>query len=200
MKRLGPVMRIRQQGVVLLVTLVALAIMLLGALALIRSTDASSLIAGNIAFQRDLTNNAERAAAAALASFDVDGALYATAAPYTSLQSANYSATILPTSAGNRGIPDALLDDSKFALVGSSANDIVDADSKITIRYLIDRMCSQTGPVSAGGCALNTQASDKGGTGWLRKAGGGFQPVYRISVRVTGPRNTQAFVQTTLAN
>ena len=190
----------RQRGVVLLVTLIALVIMLIGGLALIRSSDTALVIAGNLAFKRDLTNQAERAAAMAIAAFEPDGALYSTADTYASMTSANYSATILPTASNNRGIPDALLDDSLFATYGVSGNDIVDASANVTIRYLIDRMCSAAGPADATTCALSTQASDKGGTGWLRKAGGGFQPVYRVSIRVTGPRNTQAFVQTTLAN
>lgn len=189
-----------QRGVVLLVTLIALVIVLVGGLALMRTVDTASVIAGNIAFKRDLTNNAERAAAAALAAFAAGGPLNAPAAPYASLVSANYSATILPTSSASRGIPDVLLDDSQFAAVGSAANDIVDASSALTIRYVIDRMCSTAGPADASTCVLSTQASDKGGTGWLRKAGGGFQPVYRVSIRVSGPRNTQAFIQTTLAN
>ena len=39
---------------------------------------------------------------------------------------------------------------------------------------------------------------DKGGSSFLKKAGGGLRPVYRISVRVTGPRNTQAYLQGTV--
>ena len=122
------------------------------------------------------------------------------ATTYSNLQSANYSATTLTTSASSRGVPDALLNDSLFTSVGSSSNDITDTTSGVTIRYVIDRMCSQTGAASAATCVLNAQNSDKGGTSWLRKAGGAFQPVYRLSIRVSGPRNTQAFVQTTLAN
>ena len=35
------------------------------------------------------------------------------------------------------------------------------------------------------------------GTNWLRIPGGASRPVYRISVRVTGPHNVQAYYQST---
>ena len=41
-------------------------------------------------------------------------------------------------------------------------------------------------------------AADASGSSFLKKAGGGTRPVYRISVRVTGPRNTQAYLQNTV--
>ena len=50
-----------QQGVVMLFGLIALAIMLIGAAAMVRSMNASLFNAGNLGFKRDLTNQAERA-------------------------------------------------------------------------------------------------------------------------------------------
>jgi hypothetical protein len=55
-----------QHGVVLLYGLIVLAIMLIGAAAMVRSMNTSLVNAGNIGFKRDLTNQAERAAATAL--------------------------------------------------------------------------------------------------------------------------------------
>ena len=51
----------KQSGFVMIVTLLALVIMLLASVALIRSTDTNLVIAGNMAFKRDLINQAERA-------------------------------------------------------------------------------------------------------------------------------------------
>ncbi len=195
-----------QSGVVLLVTLIALVIVLVGALALMRSADTSDVIAGNIAFKRDMTNNAERGAAAAIAQFSGSGLLATAASTYNSNVAANYSATILSTSSNNRGIPDALLNDSLFSTYGSTSNDLTDANSGlsvasgVTIRYIIDRMCSQTGAPTQQTCVLNTSTQDTSGNANRGITPGSYQSVYRISIRVEGPRNTQAFVQTTLGD
>ena len=50
-----------QNGVILLVTLLALVIMMLASLALVRSTDTNLILAGNYAFKRDVVNQAEQA-------------------------------------------------------------------------------------------------------------------------------------------
>ena len=44
-----------------------------------------------------------------------------------------------------------------------------------------------------------TAEGDKGGSNHMKKPVGESRPVYRISVRVTGPRGTQAFLQSTLS-
>jgi type IV pilus assembly protein PilX len=51
----------KQNGVILLVTLLALVIIMLSSLALVRSTDTNMILAGNYAFKRDVVNQAERA-------------------------------------------------------------------------------------------------------------------------------------------
>jgi hypothetical protein len=171
-----------QQGVVLLYSLVVLTIMLIGAAAMLRSMNTSLITAGNIGFKRDLTNQASSSTAS------------------------NYSATILATNA--QGLPNALLDDAAFGTVGVSTNDIAVADQGVTIRWVVDRLCTATGnadasrctmandPLPAGGSGsdlINAVDSTSGGAGALQR-----RVVYRLSVRVTGPRATQAFFQSTL--
>jgi type IV pilus assembly protein PilX len=192
-------LRIQQHGIATLITLFALVIMIIAALALMRSSDTSAVIAGNIAFRRDLTNEAQRVIPVVNALFTT-GALSGgplAAARTTDLPTSNYWAqnqTKNPSN-NNQGLPDALLDDSLFA--GAAANDIVDATSQITIRYIIDRMCNGQGVATDQTCVASTVTTDSGGTAGIAKAGGAFLPAYRISIRISGPRNTQAFVQAT---
>lgn len=190
-----------QQGVVLPVTLISLIIMLIASVALIRSTDNSLLSAGHISFKRDIINQAERAIPEIRNRFILNtGALNSVSNREKNLLTSNYYASIQPTNAN--GIPNVLLDtadfDGKF-----SANNIVDSSAGITIRYLIDRMCLKDGEVDISNCSIVSSTTDTGGDamqlGNEGKASGVDVPVYRISIRVTGPRNTEAFIQSTFS-
>jgi Tfp pilus assembly protein PilX len=193
----------RQSGVVLLFALVLLVILLLASIALVRSSVNSTLAAGNIGFKRDLQMQAGRGIQAAENEFK-SGALANAATLNSDLASANYSSSMLPS--GPNGIPNMLLDDSSWTMTGSDLSDsttpITDPTTHktvttgITIRYVIDRLCTSSGVITdPSQCVISQLGQDKGGTAWLKKAGGTPQPVYRITVRVLGPHNTQTFVQ-----
>ncbi len=194
-----------QQGVILLYGLLALAVMLIGAAAMVRSMNTSLLNAGNIGFKRDLTNQTERAAADALARLQT-GALATVTARESHSTNNNYSATILPTNA--QGLPTALFSDAAFASVGVSGNDILVPGQAITLRWVIDRLCTATGTADASRCTMANDPVPVGGSGSdlinaIDTTSGGAgalqrRAIYRLSVRVTGPRSTQAFFQTTL--
>ena len=60
--------------------------------------------------------------------------------------------------------------------------------------YLIERMCTAAGDALVGTCIVNGRAQTggtipRGGVAQL------FPPMYRITARVTGPRNTVSYVQ-----
>jgi len=188
--------RRQQRGLILLVTLLAMVILLISAVALIRSFDTSLLLSGNLAFKRDLVNEGERGMAAAIALFN-SGALATDSSRAADVPASNYSASILAVNA--RGIPLVLVNDSTFASKGMSATDITDSSTGVKIRTVIDRQCAAAGSFDATTCVYVPGSSDAGGTNWLKKAGAEYVPVYRISVRVSGPRNTQVFLQTTLS-
>ena len=69
MKRLQFNSAARQQGVVLIFSLIVLLILAIGAVAVLRSTDSSLLSAGNLAFHKDLVNQAEQAVANVMTEF-----------------------------------------------------------------------------------------------------------------------------------
>lgn len=186
------------RGVALVITLIALVVLLIGAAAMLRALDTSTALAGNLAFRRDLTNQGERAIAEVRKQL-LSGGLSNPAALEAGLPGANYVATRLP--ANDNGVPLVLLDDGAFSAAGmSAANDLVDAQAHITMRYVIDRLCAAAGPFDETSCVAAPTTGDAGGTDWLRKPDGEAGPVYRVTVRINGPRATQAFLQTTFAN
>jgi len=183
----------RQRGVVMAITLIALALLLIGAAAMLRTVDTSGILAGNLAFRRDLANRSEGAAAVARAAL-VSGALSTEAARTANLPQANYSATKLDAPGG---VPTVLVDDSAYAAAGYAAT----SADKITLRWVIDRQCaSGTAAFSTAACESVSSSGDAGGSSWLRKPNGASRPVYRISIRVTGPRDTEAYFQSTFAD
>jgi type IV pilus assembly protein PilX len=194
-----------QQGAIMIITLIGLSLLMLSALALIRSFDTSLSMAGNLSFKRDLVNQGERGMAKAIALFNV-GALSTTAARENDSLANNYSAIML--NADSHGIPLALINSVSFSGLNiNSVNktftgaDVSDAAKGITLRYVIDRLCKNAGPASSTDtCVGFNQTLSPGGTILLaeKKVGQEFQPVYRISVRATGPRNTQVYLQTTI--
>jgi len=184
----------QQRGVVLVVTMIALLLLLVGAAAMLRSVDTSSVLVGNLSFRRDLTNRGEQAIVAARKAL-VNGALSAETTRNANLASAYYSAVKFEN--GSSGIPKVLISDSAFTSAGMTVADISDDD--VVVRYVIDRQCTAAGEFDTRTCEVVALSGDDSGSNWLRKPGGVSRPLYRISVRVTGPRNTQAYFQTTFS-
>jgi type IV pilus assembly protein PilX len=207
----------RQRGVVLLFSLIALVVLLIAAVALMRSFNTSMFMSGNIAFKRDLQNQGERAIDQVLTSyFRAGGPLDNDAARSADLPTSNYSAVMLPTNL--QGIPnDLVLSDYAFAAKWKLP-DIAATGQGVTVRYLIDRMSTVAGSCAALGpsvCVMAGNNAPKGTSSSQIKsasralpiggAGGAGAPkavitgtaVYRLTVRVLGPRDTQAFFQST---
>ncbi|WP_140629050.1 pilus assembly PilX family protein [Methylibium rhizosphaerae] len=184
-----------QAGVALIIVLIALTILLISAVALVRSLDTSMLQAGNLAFKRDLKNEAERGVQVAVKLLST-GELAAESARNSDARTHNYSASRLPSS--DQGIPMVLLDDALFDTAGMRAADISDEDTGVTVRYVIDRQCLGAGDMSTTACATVSGKSDEAHDSRFRQVKAQVRPVYRISVRAVGPRNTQVFIQTTV--
>lgn len=200
-----PLAAARQRGVTLLFGLIALAIMMIGAAAMVRSMNTSLMIAGNLGFKRDLTNQAERATATVMALMNT-GDLKTEVTRQDDAVARNYSANILATNA--QGIPNALVDDGTFSTFGATGNDINVVDQGVVLRYLVDRLCVNTGVADGSHCTMSEVGAPSGGSASTApkaddsaaQGGGGVLPkqaVYRLSIRVSGPRNTQAYFQTT---
>lgn len=201
--------RAGQRGVVMIVTLVVLVVLLVGAVALLRSSDSASVLAGQVGFRRDMKNQAERAIAMAINSLK-EGSLASAASRLSSEAAANYSAAQLDTDTAT-GLPTLLLgSDSDFEAAGytvaisDAKSSGANAESGVTVRYLIDRQCPSAGAVDETTCSrTNVLRQYNGQDSNAHMASTAFRStqhtVYRISVRVDGPRGTQAFFQSAVA-
>jgi Tfp pilus assembly protein PilX len=198
MRRAPQKLQYRQRGVALFIAMVALVVLLLASVALIRSTDTALLIAGNIASKRDLTNEGEQAIAAALAQFTTVGAVLATPANRNSNQGGvNYSAVMLPSTP--QGIPNVLYDAAAFSSIYTGTVTSA-AGSGVSYLYVIDRMCSKSGPPQPRYCMVGLGGGDRSQTDFLPRLETNLSGVvYRITVRVTDPKSTQSFLQTTFS-
>lgn len=194
----------RQRGVVLIFALIALVILLIGAAAMMNSLNASLFNAGNYGFKRDLTNQGERALNTVIGLIST-GALGTEAARQVDNNGANYRAALLASDA--QGIPAVLLlSDAAFAASGFTAAPIVvndqGLDMGVTVRYVIDRMCVAAGAVDKNSCTTAGNLAPSGGTpnasGKVEDSALPLQAVYRVTIRVSGPRNTQSFFQATI--
>jgi type IV pilus assembly protein PilX len=194
MNRLRFAPTVRQRGVVLIFSLLVLLILAIGAVAVLRSVNSSLLSAGNLAFHRDLVNQGEQAVSTVMTEFRTNGAPL-NGATTADLPAANYVSTALPTNP--QGVPLVLLDNAAFAAVGAAANIIPGATPDVTIRYVIDRLCTNTGTASSPNCVQSTGLPTGGTANHNTALAPPSATVYRISVRVDGPRFTQAFLQTT---
>lgn len=184
-----------QRGVALVYGMIAIAVMMISAAALMRAMDTSSSLAGSAGFRRDLVNATDRGIVVGRDQFTnaASGQLYTTTSRNASVPTANYSATALANNPN--GIPLALIDDNQFNLVGKPLEDIPVAGG-LTIRYVIDRLCTSAGAPSLTTCVPYTRIGDTKGSVRIQRAGTTDSWVYRLSVRVIGPKNSMTFVQT----
>jgi hypothetical protein len=190
-------------------TLIALVLMLIAVAAVVRSVDTSTGIVGNLAFRRDLTNRAELAIAQAKAALNSGGAAHAETARRADIVAAHYSATRLASPAGGIGVPAVLVSNSAYDAAGYScmsgagvalSNCSTPGADGIVIRWVIDRQCvAGTSAFGTSACGYLSSPKDAGGSSHslTRKPSGAARSLFRISVRVTGPRNTEAYIQTT---
>jgi len=186
----------KQNGVVLFFALMALVVMSLAAVALIRSVDTNTLIAGNLAFKQSATASADTGVETAIKWLEANQT--------TALNSDNV----------NTGYYASPQDDAKvrfttgYSLAAGAGIAAGKDSSGNTISYVVERMCVPGTVLPTTGlykakekCLLGAASTSPGsqatleypGTGTLSSAGD--QPMYRVTVRVTGPRNTLSFTQ-----
>lgn len=196
----------KQRGVVLFFALIALVALSLAAVALVRSVDTSTLIAGNLAFKQSATASGDSGINAAISW------LAATQAANTTLNlltdpSHPFNITDLAARPGYHSHVDPALDITAAATWDNSNSVLVGTDgSGNTIRYLIQRMCSTANALpTVQNCLFSSATEDNSGqtiplpqevcvgAGCPQR---GQNPQVRITARTTGPRSTVSYVQT----
>ena len=184
--------------------------MTLAAAAMVRTVDTSTLLARNISFKRDALNRNDLALEVAINEFRTGGTLEASVDKTIHHEDLNYSAVMLPTDTD--GVPQVLKNaetSGGFRLAASvtplfpqgtlgpaepAAIAAPNLHLGMTPIYVIERMCTTTGVALPENCIVNGRAQ-AGGTQPNDKPGQLFPPLYRITARVTGPRNTVSYVQ-----
>lgn len=188
-----------QQGMVaMFVAIIVLIATMMAAVALMRSTDTSNMIAGSLTFRQGVLQEAARAYEASKA---------AGAVPFFPPQSnsddyaVGYSSLILPSTT-KPGIPDVLANATTGTCTAPCLSMTPLAATGNTVRYVVERLCPMTGPADKKACLVpgatvgGGQTTDSGSDpGAFRSA---VLPAYRLTVRVDGPKNTVGYVQSIL--
>ena len=188
--------RAAQNGVVLFVALIVMVALSLAGIALVRSVESTTLVAGNLAFRESavpISTSAVEQATVDLFELPASGV--------TNLDldqpNRNYYASRQPGE-DSYGIPKAL--QGSLGAYPASAQTIVDPGSGNTARYIIERVCLKSGEIAAPfNCDLMPPKVAFGTTtGKIIPIPLPRVPFYRLTIRVDGPRNTVAYSQATL--
>lgn len=193
----------RQRGLALLVALLVLVAMSIAGIALIRSVDTASLLAGNIAFRQGASLAGDAGVEAArtyllsagskLEADDTDSGYYATRAAgidWTGVGTPDDSTDNVkwPGTSGTRLSPKCLAADA-------AGN---------TVCYVINRLCDATGPLDSKKCSTRKTAQGGGSVGVAQAqitysnqaiSSSATAAYYSITVRSAGPRNNFSFLQ-----
>lgn len=209
----------KQRGVVLFFALIALVVMSLAAVALIRSVDTSTMIAGNLALRQSATTSgdagievamnwlsATQAASTKDVKTDVTHPFNVTVA----YAAGNLTNPVWYHSSARANITD-LTDgtvawdntDSKPALADAAGNAMQDASGN-TVRYVIERMCRYPNSVpSVTNCIVDQKKAATideraitGSEGACSTCTTFIQSTqFRVTAKVVGPKNTVSYVQ-----
>lgn len=201
-----------QRGVVLVIALIVMVAMIMAGIAMVRSVDTSTIIAGNLAFKQSGTSSGDLGVEAAITWLGANGAsliddnatnaadgYYANSQDCLDLTGGGHvpPATTCPTT--------SVLDWSDAAKVKAP---VLDTTTGNSVQYVIHRMCNLPGALNGGTCAVE-QSSQTGSSEGAARQMATYQPgswssvsnrgFYRITARVTGPRNTVSFVQAVIS-
>lgn len=179
MKARLPRPRHAERGVTMIVVLILMAVMLLGGIALARMTEISTLASGNAAFREaslqasEIGTNTAYAAVKTLADENVNAGSWYFAT--TQAQDANGIPTVSWTSA-----PEVVI-------------------GPYSVRYVVDRVCTGALPVTdpLRQCLVKQAPQIESATDRERPDPPTARQ-FRVTVRVTGPKDTQTWVQSLL--
>lgn len=207
-----------EKGFVLVMALIVLLAMTMAGIALVRGVDTATQIANNLGFKQSsvaagdfgtelaiiwLTNNS-----AALTSDSVSAGYYAseqTGSDFTGKETpadATDNVDWAGTAGARRACWVRSFTGSAVVCGADNSNKYVDAAGN-SLSFIIQRMCNQTGAYSPGGaisCAVSsntvTTGASKGAVSYGSYAISGKAMIsYRVTTRVSGPRNTTSYVQ-----
>jgi len=184
-----------QRGVVLLIALIVLVALTLAGIALIRSVDTTNLVAGNMSLHQSAIHAGERSTELAIDWLHANNSatLYGSAAGYSAVrQDPAVNATTTTV--------DSWEAFWTATLAGQAVTGTTDAAGN-TVAYVIHRLCDGAGAPQTVNCSRPPPDPEK-----VEHVAGRANPLatskqvyYRITTRITGPRNTVAYLQTIVA-
>ncbi|MES2106995.1 MAG: hypothetical protein V4634_23470 [Pseudomonadota bacterium] len=184
----------------LFIALIALVTLMLAAVALIRSVDTSTVVAGNLALKQAATSSGDGGFETANQWLVTIDAANQAKDPWKAADNHPFN-TDTPAS-GYYTNADPALDLSADANWAATKSGDAGSDaSGNTVRYIIQRMCRTANQVlSEANCLFSDADANNGPNQTMNetKANGrhaGKIPMYRITARVTGPRNTVSYIQ-----
>jgi Tfp pilus assembly protein PilX len=188
-----------QRGVILFIALIVLVAMSLAGVALMRSVDTNVLIAGNLAFRQATTALGDNGIESARAWMTGNNSLLVGNQPGGNTGYwANWQAGL-----DFVGTTPTTSDDYPW---DSQATTVASPDPAYVIAYVIHRLCELEGAVEKAKClkaSAGAGGSTAGGTKGAVTYGvqslpGTATVFYRVTVRVSGPRNTKSYIQAVL--
>lgn len=194
----------RQDGFIMIVTLVILVAMTLLSIGLFRSTDTATQVATNLGFRQSAISSGDAGTEAAIAWLQANKASLTGDVPASGYYATEQVGTDFTGKLTSANSSD---DVSWTGASGSSrraftvTTDLASVGNKVA--YIIQRMCDQTGAYVAGStiqCATSSSAVATGGSQGSSSYGsysitGKAMMFYRITSRIEGPRNTVGYVQ-----
>lgn len=195
-----------QKGMVLFIALIVLVAMTLAGIALVRSVDTANVIAGNLAFKQATLQAADLGVETAVSVLPniVANSIDTDLTPAASSANPNYWYYASRRTTDANGVPTQQQYGAAGAAVAIDWTQVPVAQtlSGNSVQIVIDRLCRGPTPVLdlTGQCFADAPTTGSGS----QKAGvtifaGTPAVYYRLTARVTGPRNTVSMVQAILS-
>jgi Tfp pilus assembly protein PilX len=178
-----------QQGLVLLVVLVALALLLLAGAGAMRSIDSGNVIAGNFTFQRAAAQAADRSLTDAM---NAAAATIAGGGGNTAVANRYYSTR--QTGTDSRGFPSTI-DWTSVACVdpeGASVSNCGGDSGEYRVQFVIERMCSSN-PTLTDVSDIRAKCEYEASVDAVSAYNIPLR--YRVITRVRGPRGTESWFE-----
>lgn len=199
-------MKNKQKGSSLLFTLIILVAMLFGTMALFKSTDMSTVVAGNLAFKEGSVNASDMAVKLAINQLQSITDFETNITTTTSTSGAYYS---IQRKANRDGIvcnsipitdTTTACDNSKMSWGTPIA---LNGNNNVKVYYIIDRLCKvnlNNSNVAENNCLVDTPY--KIGCNIISYTDCPNPPLavsYRVTVKIIGANNTESYVQVSMS-
>lgn len=207
--RASGVARSSERGIVLILTLIVLVAMTLAAIAMMRSTTTSNMVVGNLAFRQAAQHSSDAGVEAAITWLENNTGMVssstAASCPTSNVLTCDQTAYGYLATRTDPSSSQSWADFWSTSLQ-SNARSLATDTAGNTVSYVIQRLCNGAGdPATASiECSMPPTAT-VGNCKFGSSCGGATslnvprQFYYRITVQVSGPRNTQSYSQAMVA-